>query len=468
MRNLIALALIFLCLALFGAATYHLLDADQALHALMGRDFSGWQSGYYWGQDRLGSLLPLLAAPLNALFHPLWAYTLATALVLWGWHVQLRAVIPPPLALPLLAALLFPAFPWLYAVLPGQPYLAQTLFLLLGVRWFQLRVNSNNWWVIWLVLSTLAVWASELSAFFFGAGTLAYATQLHRNEGWAPLRKSAKAILLTSALGLLILLVLKNQASNVGAYLQVWATPEEIANNVAAIQRWMLDHLLFRVEEAGTSLAFIAALAVLGAGLIFPLVRWKHMATATRLLWFSGVATLLFLPLSHWVALMGADPRYFIPAVVQLTLAAALAVPPGWATRALAGTLVVGGACAIAGYVQIIRVKDTLVEWKPARQTAAAWGQQSAYPALATYWMAYPYAALHLGEVVALPHDREYVRNAHQLPQLLASDTILVLGSYWLDHYPDTLVQFGQPLLRAGTPDTVEGWHGCVYRWARD
>jgi hypothetical protein len=192
------------------------------------------------------------------------------------------------------------------------------------------------------------------------------------------------------------------------------------------------------------------------------------VATATRLLWFSGVATLLFLPLSHWVALMGADPRYFIPAVVQLTLAAALAVPPGWATRALAGTLVVGGACAIAGYVQIIRVKDTLVEWKPARQSAAAWGQQSAYPALATYWMAYPYAALHPGEVVALPHDREYVRNAHQLPQLLASDTILVLGSYWLDHYPDTLVQFGQPLLRAGTPDTVEGWHGCVYRWARD
>jgi hypothetical protein len=465
MRTLLALFLIAVSLALFGPVFYPLLDADQALHVLMGRDFSGLRDGYYWGQDRLGSLLPLLAKPLNALFNPLWAYTVAMALVLWACFNQLRAWVPQPLVLPAFTFLLFPAFPWLYAVLPGQPYLAQTLFLLLGIRWFQLRTNSKNWWVLWVALATLGVWASELSAIFFVLGTAFHAHQLYRNEGWVALRKALPPALATGAVALLLLLVLKNQADNVGAYLQVWASPDEVVGNLQAMSRWTTDHLLFLVEEWGTSVAFILTLITVTLGALLPLWRWKTIPLIAQILWLTGVCTLIFLPFSHWVALMGADPRYFIPAVAAFALAAVLSAPPGQWSKGLAGIMTATAVFSVVGFAQVVRVKGTLVEWKPARQTAAAWGQQSPYPAIATYWMAYPYAVLHSGEVVALPHDREYVRNAHQLSKLMQADTILVLGSFWLDHYPDTLVQFGQPLLRAGTPDTLEGWHGCVYRW---
>ena len=465
MRHLPALLLILLCLFLFGPTGYRLLDADQAVHVLMARDFRGLPDLYYWGQDRLGSLLPLLAAPLNALLPPLLAYTAAMLVVLLGWYILLQRTLPHSLTIPTLAFLLFPAFPFLYGVLPGQPYLAQTLFLLMGMNWFQQRENTRRWWSVWVLLGTLGLWASELSLPFFAAATVLYGQALYRAGGRKAIFRALPPAGITGALGILLLLVAKNQAQGVGEYLRVLASPTEIMLNLRAMGVWLADHLLFRVAEAGTSVAFWLTLAAVGTGLVLTPLQGARASLTARALWWSAMGTLVFLPLSHWVALMGTDPRYFIPVVVQGTLAGILTLQTSKAYRRMGWLLALAFLFSLAGYLQVVSAKDTLVEWKPSRQAIAELTQKTNKPALATYWIAYPYAALQPEEIVALPHDKEYVRNIHQLPSLLSSDTLVVIGNHWLETYPDTLVQFNHTLLRAGEPNHSGALHFCAYRW---
>jgi hypothetical protein len=45
----------------FSPATAFTLNSDEASHVLMAYDFRFPTDLYYWGQDRLGSLVPLLA-----------------------------------------------------------------------------------------------------------------------------------------------------------------------------------------------------------------------------------------------------------------------------------------------------------------------------------------------------------------------------------------------------------------------
>jgi hypothetical protein len=114
-------------LAWFSVWTTPHLNADQAIHILMAERFDVARDAYYWGQDRLGSLLPALGAVLVALGVPsldalAWVQVgvlLATGLV---WLRLLRNQVLGALGF---AAILLPIFPFHESVSIGHPYLAQ-------------------------------------------------------------------------------------------------------------------------------------------------------------------------------------------------------------------------------------------------------------------------------------------------------------------------------------------------------
>jgi hypothetical protein len=120
-------------LAWFSVWTTPHLNADQAIHILMAERFDVARDAYYWGQDRLGSLLPALGAVLVALGVPsldalAWVQL---GVLLASGLVWLRLLRNPLLGALGFAAMLLPVFPFHESVAIGHPYLAQQFFWLL-------------------------------------------------------------------------------------------------------------------------------------------------------------------------------------------------------------------------------------------------------------------------------------------------------------------------------------------------
>jgi hypothetical protein len=99
----------------------------------MAERFDVARDAYYWGQDRLGSLLPALGAVLVALGVPsldalAWVQL---GVLLASGLVWLRLLRNPLLGALGFAAMLLPVFPFHESVAIGHPYLAQQFFWLL-------------------------------------------------------------------------------------------------------------------------------------------------------------------------------------------------------------------------------------------------------------------------------------------------------------------------------------------------
>ena len=111
----------------FSVATNPHLNADQVIHALMAERFDWSRDAYYWGQDRLGSLIPFLGSVLTTLgLDGLTAMVWVQAAVLLGcgalWAWLVRDVL---LAVLGWSALTLPPYPFYELVNIGHPYLSQ-------------------------------------------------------------------------------------------------------------------------------------------------------------------------------------------------------------------------------------------------------------------------------------------------------------------------------------------------------
>ena len=161
-------------LAWFSVWTTPHLNADQAIHILMAERFDVARDAYYWGQDRLGSLLPALGAVLVALGVPsldalAWVQL---GVLLASGLVWLRLLRNPVLGALGFAAMLLPVFPFHESVAIGHPYLAQQFFGLLWLSVLDRGAGTQGGALRALGLPLLglaALWASELSLPFLVA-----------------------------------------------------------------------------------------------------------------------------------------------------------------------------------------------------------------------------------------------------------------------------------------------------------
>jgi hypothetical protein len=176
----------------FSPAMATSLNADKAIHILMAYDFQVPEDLYYWGQDRLGSLIPMLAHGL------IWGLGLAPVVavssVQYGVLALGVACLSTVLTLPvhrliLVMAWLLPAWSFRSIVANAQPYGPQ--FAMIGVaiatahRLFQTPLPPGHWQrhslLLLLAMASFAsLWLSELS--IVPVGLLVILLILHYGE----------------------------------------------------------------------------------------------------------------------------------------------------------------------------------------------------------------------------------------------------------------------------------------------
>ena len=154
----------FLCLLIIGFSFYIFssfnpayFNSDQAIQALILKDFSWPADSYFWGQNRLGSLLPLVSLPFYWIInlHPIWILTIINHLMLvFSWYLISKNFNNPIAKILLLIAIFLPHHTYHYILLVSHPlptaivlYIHFNLFFSINCKYIKESSKSKINWI---------------------------------------------------------------------------------------------------------------------------------------------------------------------------------------------------------------------------------------------------------------------------------------------------------------------------------
>ncbi|MFQ3629150.1 MAG: hypothetical protein SNJ57_05730 [Cyanobacteriota bacterium] len=349
----IALSTLIALLSLLNFSAYYSprLNSDQAIHVLMAEDLQLPTDLYFWGQDRLGSLEPILAHGLLTLLplRPVVALSIVQhGILIAGFWIFARFFRQPLITVILALVWFLPLQPFVELVLPAHPYRSQ--FVILGIALLlcrQLLAKARPGEPLHqpLILAAialcafLAIWISDFSALIFG--TLAIALMLIRMGDrptpadqlplWRHIyqriglsRLDLLALGLASLVGIGFIAFAKSQATRHTKKYGTLSNPDQIWATATHLATAAWETLTF---QHGGLLGIHAVLVLVSVGTMVYLwlqgrshpIRhspWTYYYLAT-----AGLSFLALMCLA-WVYYNRVSLRYFVPVYLLLWLAA--------------------------------------------------------------------------------------------------------------------------------------------------
>ena len=317
---LLALALVT-CVSLifFSVWTFKSFNSDHAIHVLMMEDFRIPEDWYYWGQNRLGSLLPFIGSMLVAIGVPSLAAAGMVHVVFLGTIalILFKLFEGSAWSIAALVALIFPVFPFWMQISLGHPYLAQMLFGLLFLLLLSSfpKISAIRWLALG-ILAFLGLWSTELHLGFLLATflvCLSNARQL-KWQDWLPLG-------IGLIIGAIFLYEAKEHAVDVKQYAQKFASWQQIRESFQAAWTGLVP--LFSLASAkwfNSVLLYFLIFLSLGLG-IFRFKKQKAFSHLTKILFLAALFSFFMIHFSHWNYIMELPMRYFSSAYIWFMLA---------------------------------------------------------------------------------------------------------------------------------------------------
>ncbi|NEQ26141.1 MAG: hypothetical protein F6K28_45260, partial [Microcoleus sp. SIO2G3] len=311
------------------------LNSDNAVHVLMAYHLKLPDDLYYWGQDRLGSIVPILSHFLLKIL-PLPVVTVVSivqyALLIFGYlcFASLLRHTVLHLALALVWFLPLRSFGVLNFI--GQPYGPQMALVGAACVAIDRRTQAKTLHSkrLWLAIATtcllLSLWISDFSIVILFLLGLWGLWQLYRagQTNLQLVRWDAAIVLLIAGLGFAFIQFAKSQVSsrqNYGAF----ATPAQTIDMIGRLLTSIWRTMTFRADNPFLSLHSLLAIALLGY------LSWAIAAHRQKVLqsvshWFylflgTAIVGLPLLLISFWVYRNGVNLRYFTVTYVSLWLA---------------------------------------------------------------------------------------------------------------------------------------------------
>jgi hypothetical protein len=351
------------------------LDADQAIHILMAADLQLPEDLYYWGQQRGGSIIPVLGNFLlkHSTLSPVEAVSYAQYFILGIGYLAFASIFKTNIARILFALVWFlPPHPFGFLLMLGHPYSAQLAFLGLAVALIEKlprkpdfrRVMLRHLMIVGAVVCLfISVWASDFTVISMVLISILAVLAILYRVWTAPvtpffttfpkllkiallvvlLALEVGNVVLTSRYGVQFIRYAKAQAVSDGASLTKLNSPEQaktlfnlftqpITQAIALKNDRLQDILVVSI------LAFwgCAAVFLMVYGLVWLLNVWLRKSTMHRLelspwIWVllaNVVIGFFAIILSEWVYINsvenGSGKRYFVPLYILGWVAALL------------------------------------------------------------------------------------------------------------------------------------------------
>jgi len=485
-------------------------DADQAVHILMAYDLQLPEDLYFWGQNRLGSLLPILSHWLLQIspFNPIQAVSYVQYLFVLVGFFCFASLLEKPVSKAIFALVWFlPANPFLKLVEVAHPYAPQ--LTLLGVSLVstnRLIAASEKETTKRLIFSLItisslitSIWVSDLSlvpavlVLISVCGTLlkqyrgSYHQELGRSiassQSWLNFRAHFTWIWIFSTLllGGMFLAYAKSSASqqdeNYG--LSAINSLDITVHIIHSITVAVSETLLFQTGSPFLSLYAIAVLVsttvLTGCFLRSRRINCLH----TQLQWvplllISAVGTLALILMSRWTYIQDTPSRYFIGIYLFCWLAALLVFDTlnhdrlsdknGLSKTRLnrVSTLLILtallGSLSLPSYVFAIEKPQSRLSML---QPVASVGKAGF---IGDYWASYLMCIVDPAQLSCTPHDQDFVRCSRCAQNAVEAPVIYLVGRDWLHSFPEEIEQFGQRLRKQQPAQLIAGYWMAPYR----
>ncbi|MCX6287487.1 MAG: hypothetical protein NTY96_10260 [Bacteroidetes bacterium] len=462
--------IILLSFFTFSENYFPLLNSDMAVNILMTPSFSLPHDIYFWGQDRSGNLIPMVA-------HWLYMITLCQPVILVsivhyfilaaGFWALTRFVHTGYGRIVLAMVWFFP--PWHFLEFLLILYGIQASCVILALNFLDRSFSTRVQWkcLMWLSLSCfvfiLALWVSDMALISILALLLMgglYFLTAHKDSvklfSWRSMLVPAFCVLILTIAGYLVLNYAKAVSTPVQSYNSGFlANPSSIISNLNIVLDSVIRVFLFS-SESGIESVFAWGLLLIILVLIFSkkghLKSWPKITSNPWFYFFFFEALLTFIAVlsSGWVAANGAGRRYFTTFFMSAWISLLLwleTLPENKIKKqfrlALLAVVIIG---SLSGSFRFY-----YPEIKPSRiRVISALKSLGNIGIIAEYWNSYMSASPDPVHIKATPHDKDYVRNPELVKEVLEQPILYLVKDGWIDSFPDTIIQFGKTLKKKG------------------
>jgi hypothetical protein len=481
---LLLLILILFSFYNFAEINFPLLNSDMSVTILMAQNLNLPGDLYFWGQDRGGSLIPLLANILVEAykFPPVLAVSLIHYFIMVAGFFAMASFFRNR-SLKLILALIwfFPSWHFLDQVFPlfgiQMCLIAFALYFLKIMKVAVTRYLQLVWLSLACLSFIISIWVSDLSVvslFIVSLIVLWKYLPLLKEKRYLLFLKDKKNLLRAAIvvtwfiLGTAFILYAKHKATrSEGYHAHYLNRPEEIIATLKIIFYSVWRVFIFASENFMESI--FAWTIVAGIPLIVSLSHTrnhflKFCSSHKWLIFFilNGVVIFVLLVLSHWVYLNGTNRRYFTLVYISLWIAMLLYVEAtGSHNRQL--RMIILFIVVFIGSVSSFN-KFFFPERLPSRLTAMGdFKKLVDFGLISDYWDAYLIASIDPKHIVATPHDKDNVRNRYLTELVFKMPKLYLARDGWMKSFPDTITQFGHILSRKGSEFKVATIALCQY-----
>ncbi|MDH4474496.1 MAG: hypothetical protein QE487_17955 [Fluviicola sp.] len=475
-------AIIVVSYSFYASSNYPLLNSDDGMAILMAHYFELPRDVYCWGQDRLGSLIPLMSQGFMKGFgaSAMTAVSLSNYFILILGYIGFSGLIKTRYGKLVFALIWF--FPFQrfidltrYTIGVEYSLIAFAIFLILKLNF---ENKSFFYWknhLLLLAINTVfgaALWASDLSIVTISILlTVLYIHHFIRKRTFV-IRKEVILYTVGGIVGWTYFILLAKSyavaktedfASLNGIY--------EMLEGLSIMFRSTFDVMLYSEQDFFTTLytwlapVFIIVIATL-------IIRKKINVSNDQRKWVTFLLldfclVMGVILLSRWVLINEMGRRYFVASYITMSLLIVILVENAVLTQRnkqllKAGLLVVVLVGAISPIFNMRFVEGKTL--RSMKSVSKEFTQLGDIGLITAYWNAYRISCAYPETIVATPDDLSDVKNRELVPLVFAQPKLYVVRDGWMTSFPDTMIQFKIPLKRVGKEQIVGGHHIQQYK----
>lgn len=466
---------------LFSSIRYPLLNSDNAVTVLMTHYFKMPNDLYFWGQDRLGSLIPLLGQIPNKIFglSPLLSESIVHYLILLLGYLSFSSFIRSNFNKIIFAMIWF---------LPPMRLIDVTQFAfgihysLIGIVCFLIdRLDKSDFsenllkyyltFTLIVLLTITAIWVSDMA--IVSTGLLIainfYYFQKGKDRKSLRNRNSLVAFSLAGSIIGVVLIKYAKSFSSIQNNYSTFGEPEMIMKSVSIFSKTISDFLTFKTNDPGTSIYTYFAMALLTIVILSIKNFRADERTKKWVLYFILEAIILFgiILASKWTFLNSVPRRYFTCTYITLSFALILIIDNLDLTnkrknllKALSLITVITGFFSSVYYLRFEEPKSLT----PMVTVLDDFKSLGKIGVISEYWNSYVTSCIDPDNIKATPHDQTYaVRNMKIVEEVFEQPNIYIIRDMWMDSFPDSLPQFNRMLVKAGNEFKMGDCFVCRY-----
>lgn len=478
------LAIIVISFFFYSSNFYPLLNSDDALNILMAHYYKLPQDLYCWGQDRGGTLIPLVSQVFIKLFgfSALTSVSFSNYIVLILGYIGFSSIIKSDFYKLIFAIIWFLPFQMFIDIVRfpiGMEYslIGFSVFLINRVQ----KCNPGHHFkkhlllISTIVMLILSVWVSDMAIVTIGILMTILVVYNYFEKGSLVINWTIFIYAVSGFILCFLSIKLAKSYAPVKTvnYLSI-NHYEQIKTAFIILKKSFIEVILFKTREIFVSIYFILVIGFISFIIVYTLkkkvVFELFLNKWIAFFFFDFVIIFSVLMVSSWVLANGMGRWYFVASYISFALASLLTLDylekfkRALLFKYLVLLIALVGAISPIYSMKYIRPK-TLT---PMVDVVGEFKQLGEIGIIAEFWNSYITSCPDPELIKATPYDLSgAIRKKEIVDMVFQKRNLYVIRDMWMKSFPDTLEQFGHVLLKDGKPFRLGGCEVCKYNWVR-